>query len=235
MDTDRFGFRVSRITVPSAATDVNLDDVLDAVHDDPSDVWILRYPARQNAWFAELMRRGFDVLFADSLTYWALEAGSGRTPQPVTNASVSPAGEAPSGLVDELVADAFHGYGNHYTADPLFDPALALAGYQDWARRAIKSGDSLLLNVLGEPVGLMISTTGTDTSEMLLGGVVASQQGRGWYAHILSAVETAALRKGAHRVVSSTQSHNTNGQRAWARYGFEPIASHITVHLRRST
>lgn len=71
-------------------------------------------------------------------------------------------------------------------------------------------------------------------TEILLAGVVSGSQGRGLYAHLLRAVEDRALARGAAEVVISTQGHNTRVQRAWARYGFEPVQTFLTVHLVRS-
>ena len=65
-------------------------------------------------------------------------------------------------------------------------------------------------------------------TEIELAGVVPAEQGRGRYGHLLAAVEDASTSK---RLVISTQGHNTGVQRAWARYGFEPVHTLLTVHL----
>ncbi|MER5646560.1 GNAT family N-acetyltransferase [Streptosporangium sp. NPDC002524] len=73
-----------------------------------------------------------------------------------------------------------------------------------------------------------------ERTEILLAGVASRARGRGLYAHLLAAVEGRALARGAREVVISTQGHNTGVQRAWARYGFEPALTFLTVHLVRS-
>lgn len=75
--------------------------------------------------------------------------------------------------------------------------------------------------------------TGCGLVEILLAGVVPHAQGRGMYPHLLAAMEDWALDEGAEAVVISTQGHNTRVQRAWSRYGFEPVHSLVTAHLVR--
>ncbi|MEU4832515.1 GNAT family N-acetyltransferase [Streptosporangium sp. NPDC023615] len=75
---------------------------------------------------------------------------------------------------------------------------------------------------------------GGGVTEILLAGVVSRARGRGLYGHLLAAVEERVLARGGREVVISTQGHNTGVQRAWARYGFEPVHAFLTVHLIRS-
>ena len=228
-DTERFGFPVSRVTVPAGARGVSVADVLAAVERDPAQVVVLRYPARHTTWFASLMAGGHDVLLADTLVYWRLPVGSGRAPERLGNVTATTA--VSPDLVDALVADIFAGYGNHYTANPRFDDALVLAGYQEWARRSVKEQGAVVLTDGDEQIGVATIETVSRSTEILLAGVVSRQQGRGWYAHLLAGVERHAAGLGADQVVISTQGHNTGVQRAWARYGFEPVDTMMTVHL----
>jgi ribosomal protein S18 acetylase RimI-like enzyme len=83
---------------------------------------------------------------------------------------------------------------------------------------------------------LALATLSEDdgATEILLAGVVSRARGQGLYAHLLAAVEERTLARGGREVVISTQGHNTGVQRAWARYGFEPVHTFLTVHLVRS-
>ncbi|WP_440064043.1 GNAT family N-acetyltransferase [Streptosporangium sp. OZ121] len=93
-------------------------------------------------------------------------------------------------------------------------------------RRPAAAGDGIL--------ALATLADDADRTEILLAGVISRARGRGLYAHLLAAVEGRALARGAREVVISTQGHNTGVQRAWARYGFEPALTFLTVHLIRS-
>jgi ribosomal protein S18 acetylase RimI-like enzyme len=254
-DTARFGFAVDRVTVPVAAvaaagtagsdgtdstdsTDGSdstdgtaLAAAATAIEASDADVIVLRYPADRVRWYGPLaLASGRTALLADGLTYWRLTVAPGRAS---TRAPVVPA--APGFDSDALVADIFAAYGNHYLANPLFDQAGALAGYQEWARRSVAAGDGLLLRgAAGEPLGLATVADGPDHVEILLAGVSAAARGQGRYAGLLAAVEARAVARDVPAVVISTQTHNAGVQRAWARYGFEPAHSLLTVHLVRS-
>ncbi|GAA2882519.1 hypothetical protein GCM10010517_45690 [Streptosporangium fragile] len=236
LESARFGRTVERLTVP-AGSPVPLAEVRAAVLDSAADVVVLRYPAEHVGWFAGLTGPGRTAVFADSLVYWRLRAGAGRAPEPSPGLTVT--GSAAPAAVRELVAATFSAYGNHYLANPLFDPAAALAGYQEWALRSAAEGACLVLEhrAAGQEsrlAGLATLEDEDPRTEILLAGVVAGLQGRGLYAHLLRAVEERALARGAAEVVISTQGHNVRVQRAWARYGFEPVQALLTVHLVRS-
>jgi len=231
-ESDRFGVSVDRVTV-SAAAGTTLPEVLAAVDASTADVVMLRYPSREVAWFAELAALpSRTALLADSLVYWRLPVGTGRRPEPLSGFRAGVEKEIDDALVDDLVGDIFGDYGNHYCANPLFDRAAALAGYQEWARRSIAASGAVTLRGPDHRV-LALATVDhqAPVTEIELAGVVPSEQGRGRYAHLLAAVEDAAAAAGSTRLVISTQGHNTGVQRAWARYGFEPVHTLLTVHL----
>ncbi|MEU4540992.1 GNAT family N-acetyltransferase [Streptosporangium sp. NPDC023825] len=235
LDSARFGRPVERLTVPAQAPSP-FPAVREAVLGSRADVIVLRYPAEHVGWFAELTALGRTAVFADSLTYWRLRAGRGRAPEPPGD--LQPTQRVTPAAVRESVSDIFAAYRNHYLANPLFDDAEALAGYREWALRSASEGECVALREWS-PAGdgiLALATLADDAdrTEILLAGVISRARGRGLYAHLLAAVEGRALARGAREVVISTQGHNTGVQRAWARYGFEPALTFLTVHLVRS-
>ncbi|MEV8633538.1 GNAT family N-acetyltransferase [Streptosporangium sp. NPDC051023] len=237
LESARFGCSVERLTVP-VMSEASLSAVREAVGGSAADVIVLRYPAEHVGWFAELTALGRTAVFADSLAYWRLRAGRGRAPEPSPDLWTEET--ADQAAVRESISGIFAMYGNHYLANPLFDPAAALAGYREWALRSVAEGGCVALR--GRAAGpdesrlLGLATVEEDErrTEILLAGVVPQAQGRGLYAHLLRGVEERALARGAAEVVISTQGHNTRVQRAWARYGFEPAHTLLTVHLTRS-
>lgn len=229
-ESKRFGVSVDRISV-SASAGTPLTEVLAAVDGSAADVVVLRYPAREVAWFAALAAGARTALLADSLIYWSLPAGKGRRPPPLAGFRAGLESDIEDDLVDDLVGDIFGDYGNHYCANPLFDRALALLGYQEWARRSIAAQGAVVLRGPDRRVlGLATVDQRQSWTEIELAGVVPAEQGRGRYGHLLAAIEDAST---SSRLVISTQGHNTGVQRAWARYGFEPVHTLLTVHLVR--
>jgi len=131
------------------------------------------------------------------------------------------------------VAQTFTDYGNHYSANPLFAAEQILAGYQDWARRAVAEGTAIVLSQSGRDVAFATLSGIGQTVEIELAGVAVDHQGTGIYPHLLAAVETEAVEQCAAEIVISTQAHNTKAQRAWARFGFLPTQAFTTVHVVR--
>ncbi|MER7503229.1 GNAT family N-acetyltransferase [Nonomuraea pusilla] len=233
-ESARFGHAVERLTVPAGAPGISQAGVREAVLGSRADVIVLRYPAERVSWFAELAVLGRTAVFADSLVYWRLRAGEGRPPEPRDGLRCHDL--ADGAAVGELVAAVFAEYGNHYAANPLFDPGQALAGYREWAARSAAAGGCLALyeGEAGDALALATLEDDPVRTEILLAGVMPGRQGRGLYAHLLGGIEERALARGAKEVVISTQGHNNGVQRAWARYGFEPVRTFVTVHLVRT-
>jgi hypothetical protein len=229
-ESERFGVSVDRVTV-SASAGTPLSEVLAAIERSDAEVVVLRYPAREVAWFAAVATGARTALLADSLVYWSLPVGKGQRPAPLAGFTAGVEKGIEDDLVDDLVGDIFGDYGNHYCANPLFDRSLALAGYQEWARRSISDTGAVVLR--GPDRRVLALATVDDAgswTEIELAGVVPAEQGRGRYGHLLAAIEDAST---SNRLVISTQGHNTGVQRAWARYGFEPVHTLLTVHLVR--
>ncbi len=233
LESARFGCSVERIVVPADSA-APLSAVREAVLGSAADVVVLRYPAEHVSWFAELTALGRTAIFADSLAYWRLRAGRGHEPRHWASLHVTELSRPD--VVKALVSDIFAAYGNHYLANPLFDAAEAMAGYQEWAARSAAEGACLGLRdpAVGDLLGLVTLEETAGRTEILLAGVVSGAQGRGLYSLLLRAVEDRTLARGAAEVVISTQGHNARVQRAWARYGFEPARTVLTVHLVRS-
>ncbi|WP_433515865.1 GNAT family N-acetyltransferase [Nonomuraea sp. CA-143628] len=230
LESARFGRSIERLAVSGSS----FAAVREAVVRSTADVIILRYPADHVSWYAQLTALGRTAVFADSLVYWRLRAGAGRAPE--ASPDLRAAELTGTAVIEDLVSDIFLSYGNHYLANPLFNAADALAGYQEWALRSAAEGGCLAL--LDRPDSRVLALATLDEAEsrteILLAGVISKAQGRGLYAHLLKAVEDRTLARGGDEVVISTQGHNTRVQRAWARYGFEPVRTVLTVHLVRS-
>jgi ribosomal protein S18 acetylase RimI-like enzyme len=226
VDSDRFGFPVDRVTTP-----VGGPDPVEAVLDSDADVVIVRFPATMTGVSADLVRRGLRVLPADTLVYWHLDVADARLPDrrdDLGARTLTRSDETTDALVDDLVADIFAGYGNHYVANPAFHPALVLAGYQQWARGAVEHGGTVVVSEGGSDVALATLDVNQSLVEIELAGVATRHQGRGIYPHVLAAV---VARTNAREVVISTQAHNAGVQRAWARFGFLPAQAFTTLHV----
>lgn len=230
LDSQRFGRSISRITVPTS-WEGDVENILGEIEKQAADVCIVRYPARNQTWFSAILGCRGDVVLADTLVYWSLDVGSGRAPKP--SSDVVTAGGVDPKVIDDLVTEVFSRYANHYAANPLFSQELVLEGYRDWVRRSAESGHMTSLWVDADIAGFATHEDTSGVREILLAGVTPRHQARGLYAHLIAGEEAGAAGSGAELLVISTQGHNTNVQRAWARYGFEPVEAFLTVHVTR--
>jgi GNAT superfamily N-acetyltransferase len=236
LESARFGLSVERLTVP-AEQGASFSAVREAVLASDADVIVLRYPAEHVDWFARLMGLGRAALAAGSLVYWRLIPGQGRWPEPLEDLElveqVSPE------VATALISQVFVAYGNHYAANPLFDPDKAAEGYLEWMEGSATRGNCLGFRERDgqdrEPrfLGVIAMEQEGARAEPTIGGVVPEARGRGLYAHLLRAAEGWALAHGSAELFVSTQEHNMRVQRVWARHGFQPSHAVLTVHLIR--
>ena len=239
LEAQRFGCTVARVTIgPGEVDGAELVAALDAR---PEQVLIVRYDAARLALGGVLAGCARAVVPAGALTYWQAALplpGSDRTPDAALAVAAADqlhadSREAAADVIREVVRDSFRGYGNHYTANPLFDDDAALDGYEEWALRTLADdpGQVLVLTRDGRPVGVATLETAADHVEILLAGLTTDAQGQGWYGTLLAACADVALARGLVRLVISTQVHNIRVQRAGARAGLRPFAAIETVHL----
>jgi len=249
-ETERFGCSIQRVTIGPGP--VEPAALLAQIEHLPADVLVVRYDAARLELPGTLARSRRAVVPAGTLTYWEKPVSDTAPGAPPPAPPATPSGlavvpanamgvQAPGGLaavtavVREIVLTSFDDYRNHYSANPLLDPAAALAGYQEWAVRSLMDdpGNVLVMTEHDKPVGMATLEPGPDGHdlEILLAGLVPAAQGRRLYASLLQACEVVAAARGASRLVISTQVHNVRVQRAWAREGLRPFAAVETVHL----
>lgn len=229
-ESDRFGLRIGRCVVTGVD---DLDRLAEAC--EGFDVVVLRHPAEDVDVPVVLAGLdGFRCLPADHLCVWEW---TGDEP---------PIRAAPAGWtidlspriddVSSVVRDSFAGYANHYRVNPLLAPSAALDGYVEWAQRLAADDDAavVLRDAAGTAAGVALIDWRAGPPDVRLAGMSTSAQGRGLYPVLIAHVVGLALRRGAHGVQISTQSHNTRVMRTWARLGFLPVRTVATVHLVRS-
>lgn len=232
VESRRFGYRLARCTVAIASSTTPID-ISQAIEAHGAEVTIIRYPAERAAWFARMTEHlsNHVVIYADTLIYWELKVGSGKPLETVPDVRTTTPSDL--GTIGDLASRIFAGYVNHYSANPLLSAQAASDGYTQWAMTTHLQ-DAILLLEAATPVGLATFELTPEYLEILLAGVVPSVQGRGLYAHLLKGLESRARDAGLSRVVISTQVHNAKVQRAWARYGLEPLTSFNTIHAIRA-
>ncbi len=235
-ESQRFGCRMSRLVVGATAdaTPELATRLTTELRDSPADIVVARWPGQHTGLPAAAAASGRVILPADMLLYWEVPATTlASMPLGETDLTTSVGGAGDIGsVVEQVVVDSFRGYGNHYSANPLLDDDLALAGYVEWARRATEASPENLVTLWSgtTPIGLAtLAHDGADL-EIELAGIIGSAQGKGAYSYLTRAVGEHALALGCDRVIISTQAHNVRVQRSWTRAGYKPFAAVQTIH-----
>lgn len=228
-ESSRFALRIGRAWLEAAP---GVSEVSAAIAD--YDVVILRAPAELREIGLRLASASdFVLLPADHLCFWNwVDDRVGAFEMPGAF-SLRPARDAEE--VRPLIFDAFSNYGNHYRANPLFDPDDVVAGYCEWVESLLAQGAATCL-VLESSDGLHgfgIIDWSTDTPDIRLAGMISASQGRGLYPAVLHGLMREARDRKRSPIMISTQSDNIIVMRAWARLGWLPVRTLVTHHLVR--
>jgi GNAT superfamily N-acetyltransferase len=232
VESDRFGLRIGRVHVGSDVDIAALESAC-AGH----DVVILRCAADQvDLPFRLLGLRDMRAFTADHLSIWRWEVVEPPHVELPDGWTVAPSTD--TGVVEAVVRDAFADYRNHYRANPLFDAAAALDGYVDWAHALMRQSDdacAVLVEPTGDAAGVALTDWDEDIPDVKLAGIRSRAQGKGRYGALLAHVMRQTRDRERRALTISTQSHNVNVMRAWARLGFVPVDTLATMHLVRRT
>lgn len=200
------------------------------------DLVIVRLPSPDRTFARELRRSSLDSWQADTLLYFTLDTLT--VAKGDEGLVLSRLDDAERLRSDDVVSRVFDGYSNHYRSSSLFDRMDVVRGYQDWTRAAAGRADHSVFickDDFGTTLGIaVVDQTAPAVSEVLLAGVVPEGRGRGMYTKMLRLVVAEEVRRGASRLVISTQAANTGVMRAWCRLGFLPALSLDTLHVTRS-
>lgn len=233
-ESRRFALKLGRACAAAVADPTQFRD---EIVDGGWDAVILRIPCGSERVAAQLRALGLEPLQADTLVTWQADLQSIAVPVPEapSGCSLRPASSADTDAIAALVHGVFARYPNHYAANPLLDPALALEGYVEWALSHVDHADRLcwLAMVDGEVAALACSSHAAAAGEAVgvLHGVDPRVGGRGIYRWL---IETSLqhYRQLGYRVFSiATQVGNRSVQRVWGRLGLELEKAEATFHL----
>ena len=137
--------------------------------------------------------------------------------------------------IEKLFYAAFAGYPNHYGANPLLDPGLAIAGYVEWAMQHVGADGKLCWAACidGQIAGLACTSIDRQNGECVgnLHAVLPSYAKRGIYTALIRATLQYCTAHAHKRLQISTQVGNIKVQRVWAKLGFVPEQAQHTYHL----
>lgn len=228
-DSARFGLEVWRAT--------RLDgDALPALLDSGADVAIHRVPVGSAQPLRALRGPGFDVVDAGVLVYYTVDLAR-HAPRAVTDDGIAITPATPDDLPDMamLVESSFDRYDSHYLANPLFDRALALAGYREWALGHAGGSRTDAWIARRDGAAVAFACCETDAAAGIANGgiygVLPSEWGRGLFGNLIRLTQHHYRDLGYREMRMSTKVDNYAVQKVWGREGYHLYATYDTLHV----
>jgi GNAT superfamily N-acetyltransferase len=232
IESDRFGFRIFR----GRASDLDTTAISQEVLDQSVDIAMIRVPSASQYRVAELMDTGLPVMVADTVVYYRADLMAGEPPSP-RNKDISFVACRPEQAPDlaALARDAFQGYRNHYSSNPLLRSADIVDAFVDWATRFGSNevpGQTVWLAVReGRPIGFGACAANGNTADGVLFGVAPAEQGHGVFGDLIRFCQRYFQEQGCCEMLYSTQTQNLAVQSVLVREGFRPHNSLATIHI----
>ncbi|MBU1677225.1 GNAT family N-acetyltransferase, partial [bacterium] len=230
LESNRFELKIHRGVLDRIPHDFDREII-----DSRMDVAIFRMPAGNQDQLALLDSIGFPWLVADTLVYYANDL-KGHEPNDLRNSDLRFIVFTPGldNAIDDLVADIFPRYANHYTSNPLLSRDL-IPSYQEWARSYATDEDAGRYAWLVERhdafIGFITCSFGDEGAEIVLNGVSPAQAGGGVYGDMVRFVQRYFKDRGCSVIKVSTQGNNHAVQKVWSREGFFLTESYFTIHV----
>lgn len=235
LESRRFGLRLVRGVL---STEHAADTVLNDINILRPDVAIFRCAAGDTSQIAALGGVGLYPLHADTLVYYAARLrDDAPLPPPTPAHDIRRASPSDADAVAGIVRGGFHGYRNHYHANPRLLPAAILEGYVEWALDyatvSSESRQTWIYSVNGIARSFAtcrLNENGEDI-EVVLNATAPDAAGHGFYSRLLEYLMAHFGRTGRRRVLISTQIWNYVVQRVWARAGLVIESAYDTYHV----
>lgn len=235
VESRRFGLRIARGVVGDSVKPDQIRSDIDALR---PDIAIFRCAAGETGQIAALVAAGLAPLHADTLVYHRIALGEPSAGDSSNrDAAIDPARNEDEQALAAIVRRSFHGYRNHYHANPKLPADAILEGYVEWALdyaiRPVDGQQTWVYRADGEARGFATCRLEPDRSkvEIVLNATDPAWAGRGFYSTLLRFLIAHYRRAGFTALVISTQVWNYGVQRVWARAGLVIDHAWDTYHV----
>jgi acyl dehydratase len=231
-ESRRFGLRVFR----GRASRLEIKELGEELLDNRVDLAFLRVPSERMADFSLLDRLPYPWLVADTLVYYDCALDE-TEPRPLRNQGLDfvRCTREHQRILDEMVAEIFSGYKNHYASSPLLPTTDILGGYQEWVSSFLETPERVVWLALleSQPVAFATCSLASRDSfcEGVLFGVRPTASGRGIYGDLIRFSQAHFKQDGFREMRVSTQVQNFAVQRVWSRESFVLRESLNTIHI----
>lgn len=235
VESRRFGLIIARGVVDNSAKPDQVRNDIDALR---PDIAIFRCAAGEMGQIAALVAAGLAPLHADTLVYHRIALGKSQVGDRFDcDAAIAPATTDDEQALAAIVRRSFHGYRNHYHANPLLPADAILEGYVEWALdyaiRPVESQQTWVYRADGEARSFATCRLdhGRSEAEIVLNATDPAWAGRGFYSELLRFLIGHYRMMGFAALVISTQVWNYGVQRVWARAGLVIDHAWDTYHV----
>lgn len=214
-------------------TPTNLPEVLQFCEHNKIEFLIARCPVENLELVHQLETQGF--LLMDTLVYYSRSLENPELPTFPQNPPVNLAKIEEREAIKQIAQAAFKDYIGHFHADPRLDRTACDAVYPDWAERSLleQNQDSAVLvaSIEDHPVGfLTLRKNSQFETEGPLFAVAPDAQSGGIGTALMIHALHWSKKKGAQRMIISTQINNLGSQKVWGRLGFQLAYAFYTFH-----
>ncbi|GAB2861841.1 hypothetical protein [Hymenobacter ruber] len=233
LESARFNLRILRGT----ASELVPEALLRTIADEQVDVAILRVPTSKPHKLAQLSALlPYPLVMADTVLTFKCDMRT-SPPQPLRNPRLvvrrATADDQPE--LEELVEVIFNNYHTHYNTNPLFDPQLVLAGYQEWALSFLRSTTPdkacFLFYLDNRAIALTTIALHDNYGDGMLMGARPGAASPGLGGDLVRHIKQYTQSHGRKWVHGTTQVQNHGVQRMLIQEGFLPAESHYTIHI----
>lgn len=231
-ESQRFGFRV--LSAQCGALSRGKEDVLGtALSSETYELAVVRYPIFLEGIQDLLTDLKNKVIYADQTVYWGISIRNNLSHATPANVRIKRVDANYLDIIENVVNSSFAGYRSHWHDNILTQGIRMEDAYNEWVRNKIVSVGSrcYLMYVDEEPAGFALTDASGQVGEILLAGISREFQSNGLYHHLLSYIEKEMFEAELIELVISTQSKNSNVQKAWDRYGLLPLLTVRTAHV----
>lgn len=233
-ESSRFGCRVLDIQCGQLASERSTE-ISKALVEREFDLAVVRFPSQLERVGIVLADSSHKVIFSDPTVYWGKTLRNDRTHDPLDGVSFKNVGIDEIEKIEELIIDSFDKYRAHWHYNPRTAHLRMSDAYIEWVGNLIQhQHTNCYLMLVGDtPAGFAFTETRNSVCEILLAGISSRFQAQGLYGQLLAYVENSMISQRINNLVISTQSQNTNVQKAWVRSGLFPTMTIHNAHVEK--
>jgi RimJ/RimL family protein N-acetyltransferase len=214
----------------------DIDFFKDFYEKNDPDTVIVRIPVKEQHKLSALSSLDKDIIFADTLVYYEVDLKT-TLYAPVNNRDLVfyQADTSHRDVFKQLIPQIFDNYTTHYFSNPVFDKIKITEGYIEWAINGINAAGNLhfLVNLYDKPIAFITCSYSSESSEIILNGVLPEYQGKKIYQDMVRYVKDYLNRLNIPVLKISTQIQNFAVQKVWNKEGFILNNAYVTIHLNK--